>query len=299
MLLKNDNEGNCVEASGTAYCGTGDTDPAYEPVVSLPVVEQDVVFTPGNRTLGKRVEYFELPTESFQPVIDWGNESVASRAGSIQQEQVIRSSDWSVYLWQPIGLKVRCAHVAGYTGLKAWWGNATFEKPIRVVFRGKSAAFDLNSPAPGQGVYFDPSLPNGQLADEVRVEPYLLIVDDFDDGASNDCKLNLSGTFKTNGETVVFYHIVDDRGEMSPLYKVAVDQTYTAFVYHPVDLSEREPEAPQPGINRGFSAIPTDRLQGFYEIRVVSPYKTVSNVASFNLEPCKTRPDTIHSILGG
>jgi hypothetical protein len=189
---------------------------------------------------------------------------------------------------------VRCKRRIGYTGIDKWWGFATFWKPIRVVYRGASAEFDLNNLAPGQGSYFDPSLPNGQLGDKVNVDANLLIVaNDQDD----DCQLNLSATFTTNGETVIFYHLVDDRGEMSPLYKVAVDQTYTAFVNHVVDLSEREPEGPIPSVDLGLSAIPTDRLQGFYQVKVVSPYNTESDIASFNLEPCNTRPDTINAIV--
>jgi hypothetical protein len=97
---------------------------------------------------------------------------------------------------------------------------------------------------------------------------------------------------------VIFYYLVDDTGGMSPLYKVAVDQTYAAFVSHPIDLSERELEGPVPAIDQGFSSLPTERLQGFYQIEVVSPHKTSSNIAEYNIEPCNTRPDTIHSVVG-
>ena len=294
-LLTNNDLGNEIQGDHT-YFGAGFNgfvtpgEPNYTPVVSEPVIHQDIPFTVNNQTFGNRIAFLHLPVASFQPLIDYGNQWVDEHYA-----YDTRYSDWTTYLYQPVGFAVRCKRRVGYTGLKKWWGRATFRKPIRVVYRGASAEFDLNNLAPGQGSYFDPSLPNGQLSDIVNVDANLLIVTD---DQANDCTLNLSATFATNGETVIFYHLVDDRGEMSPLYKVAVDQTHTAFVNHVVDLSEREPEGPIPSVDKGFSAIPTDRLQGFYQIEVVSPYKTKSNIESFNIEPCKIRPDTINAIVG-
>ncbi|MGD8629936.1 MAG: hypothetical protein PVG72_04315 [Gammaproteobacteria bacterium] len=288
-LLINNDVGNDIQGRYD-YFGLGSTEPSYTPVVSEPIIEQDIDFTDGNQTFGKRVEYLRLPLDSFEPLIDFGNQWVNDHPS-----YNIRYSDWTAFLEQPVGFAVRCKRRVFYTGIDKWWGYSTFWKPIRVVYRGASAEFDLNNLAPGQGSYFDPSLPNGQLGDIVNVDANLLIVTN---DQANDCKLNLSASFTTNGETVIFYHLVDDRDVMSPLYKVAVDQTYTAFVNHVVDLSEREPEGPVPSEDLGFSAIPTDRLQGFYQIEVVSPYKTNSNIADYNIEPCRTRPDTIDAIVG-
>jgi hypothetical protein len=256
---------------------------------------QQVPFTQGNRTLGTRIVDFYVPLANFEEVIDYGNEDVAARAGSLIEESHIRAQDWTAYLTAPASFWLRCKRAVGYTGLDKWWGVDTYIKSVRVVYRGASADFDIVNRAPGQGKYFDPSLPNGQLADTVNVDANLLIVPNEKEG---DCKINLSGTFTTNGETVIFYYLVDDTGGMSPLYKVAVDQTYAAFVSHPIDLSERELEGPVPAIDQGFSSLPTERLQGFYQIEVVSPHKTSSNIAEYNIEPCNTRPDTIHSVVG-
>jgi len=277
------------------YWGTGivPNSPSYSPIVSLPIVLQDFPFTNGNRTLGERVEYLRLPVGSFEPLIDYGNEWVAAHSDSIIQENNIRANDWTAFLNQPVGFAVRCKRVVGYTGLDKWWGNATYDKPIRVVYRGKSAEFDLINLAPGQGAHFDPALPNGQLGDTVNVDASLLIVENEE----TECTLDLSATFTTNGETVIFYYLVNDRGVVSPLYKTAVDQTHTAFVYHPIDLSEQEPEIVFPADTRQLSAVPTDRLQGFYQIEVVSPHKTMSNIASYNIEPCITKPNTIRDIV--
>jgi hypothetical protein len=195
-----------------------------------------------------------------------------------------------------VGLGVRCRHAVGYTGLDKWWGYDTYHEGVRVVYRGESAEFDLANPAPGDGAVYNPLLPpSDQLSVTVNVNAHLLILANDD---PNQCKLDLSGTFTTTGQTTIFYHVVDDKGEQSPVYKVAVDQTHSAFVHHPVDLSGAEPEGPTPGIDQGFSAIPTDRLQGFYQIQVVAPNATTSNFASYDIEPCKPRPDTIRSITG-
>jgi hypothetical protein len=258
------------------------------------IIIQDVPFTNGNRTLGTRVVDLGVPLENYEDLITFGNEQVAARAGSIIEENNIRANDWSYFPDTKVGLTVRCGRVLGYTGLDKWYGTDTHEKIIRVVYRGASAEFDLMNPAPGDGAVYDPLLPPDQLGNTVNVNASLLALTD---DTANDCQLDLSGTFTTNGTTTIFYHLIDDKGVMSQLYKVAVDQTHVAFVYHPIDLSEREPEGPSPAMDRGFSAVPTDRLQGFYQIEVVSPDKTTSDIASYNIEPCYTRPDAIGTIV--
>jgi hypothetical protein len=284
---------NCVVGGRADTSADRDRD-CRDPLLIDPHAVQQVPFTQGNRTLGTRNVDFYVPLANFQAVIDYGNEDVAARAGSLFEESRIRAQDWTAYLTAPTSFWLRCKRAVGYTGLDKWWGVDTYIKPVRVVYRGASADFDIVNRAPGQGKYFDPTLPNGQLADTVNVDANLLIVPNEKE---SDCKINLSGTFTTNGETVIFYYLVDDTGGMSPLYKVAVDQTYTAFVSHPIDLSEPELEGPVPGIDQGFSSLPTERLQGFYQIEVVSPHKTTSNIAEYNIEPCNTRPDTIQSVV--
>lgn len=43
-------------------------------------------------------------------------------------------------------------------------------------------------------------------------------------------EVNASGTIVTNGETAVKYRFESDKGELSPVYTVQVDQTHTAYV---------------------------------------------------------------------
>jgi hypothetical protein len=279
------------------HLGCWDRDCRLAPqIITEPVITQHVPFTQGNRTLGSRFVDFHVPLPYFASVIEYGNEQAARRAGSIIEENNIRANDWTAYLEQSVGLGVRCRHAVGYTGLDKFWGYDSYARAVRVVYRGASAEFDLANPALGQGGVYDPLFPpHSGLSQIVGINAQLLALPTDD---PNECKLDLSGTFTTNGPTTIFYHLVNEIGEMSPVFRVAVDHTHTAFVHHRVDLSEREPEGPTPSIDQGFSSIPTDRLQGFYQIEVVSPQETTSNFANYDIGPCTNRPDTIHSIVG-
>lgn len=289
--VRNYNLGSCIEGPFNA-CG-------IQPQANIaePVVVQQVPFTSGNRTLGSRIVDFHVPLSYFASLIDYGNEQVAIRAaGSPIAEDNIRAVDWTEYRKQSVGLSIRCAAVIGYTGTDKWWGRDTYAKEVRVVYRGASAEFDLSNPAPGDDGVYNPLLPPNQtFSIPPHVDAHLLALEDDD---PDECKLHLSGTFITNGPMTVFYHLVDNFGEQSPVYKVEVNQTHNAFVHHTVDLSEIELDGPEPSIDQGFSVIPTDRLQGYYRIEVVSPVKTDSNIADYNVEPCKNRHDTINAIVG-
>lgn len=290
--VRNYNLGSCIEGPFNA-CG-------IQPQANIaePVVVQNVPFTVGNRTLGARDVDFHVPLDYFASLIDYGNEQVAIRAaGSPVAEDTIRAVDWTEYLKQAVGLSIRCAAVVGYTGLDKWWGYDTYSKEVRVVYRGASAEFDLTNPAPGDGGVYNPLLPPNQtFSIPPHVGAHLLALEDDD---PDECKLHLSGTFTTNGPMTVFYHLVDNLGEQSPVYKVEVDQTQNAFVHHTVDLGEIEQDGPEPSIDPGFSAKPTDLLQGYYRIEVVSPVAAESDNASYSVKPCTNRPDSIKAIVGG
>jgi hypothetical protein len=112
---------------------------------------------------------------------------------------------------------------------------------------------------------------------------------------ADECRLHLSGTLVANGETEVSYRFVDHLGQHSDTYQAQIDQTSTTFVDHHVDLEpvvvdggEFDPGlvAPHEQSIGGLTANPTDRVQGYYRLEVLSPNPLLSVVADYNVEPC-------------
>ncbi|MGR8998289.1 MAG: hypothetical protein ACU88J_04500 [Gammaproteobacteria bacterium] len=292
-------EVNLTNQDRGEFCGAdvcevppgGDTPEPWYYFLSDPnYFEQDVNYTIGNRTLGERIEDFWVPQDLFQRVIDYGNEDVALRAENIIQEENIRAENWTAYLSQHVSVGIRCKHAIGYTGIDKYWGYDTIHKPVEVVYRGVSSSlpFELEKAT------YNPLIPPKLTAD-VYVKPYLSISSYKD---PNECELNLVATFTSTGPTTVYYRLVDELDNQSPLYSVVLDQTHTAFVGHTIDLSERETNVVSKINGPAFATPATDRIQGYYKIEDVSPHLETSNIASFNVEPCNIRSQFIKDFVG-
>jgi len=167
---------------------------------------------------------------------------------------------------------------------------------VMVRYVGKTASgFDLTLPEE-EKPWLDPQLPGGPtVSDQVTItQAYVLALPDPD---PYGCTLHLSAVFTTNGKTTISYHVLDHLGSLSPLFRVPVDHTHTASVHHVIDLRETAPEGldlvsptvPPDAIDQ-LVGTPTDQLQGFYQLEVVAPYHFMSNIASYNIEPCPTQP---------
>jgi hypothetical protein len=105
-------------------------------------------------------------------------------------------------------------------------------------------------------------------------------------------ELNASATIVTNGVTDVKYRLESDKGQLSPVATIHVDQTNTAYVSIPIKIG-------QPAQSGGFEATPTQGgnaqntfanvqgasnvHQGFYRLRIVSPNTVNSAPANFKV----------------
>lgn len=169
--------------------------------------------------------------------------------------------------------------------------------PLSVTYKGARVSdgeLEISNQPPEQPPV---PIPFGELTDRTHIKSanLMIIADDVPDR----CGIFLSGTFTTSGPTVVTYRIVDALGAKSPQHEVTVDQSGVAFVSHEVDFGEGSgstigfinpsaEENPQPGIS--FSGalvdVPSDNLQGYFFFETISPHKSASNIASYNLANC-------------
>lgn len=121
-------------------------------------------------------------------------------------------------------------------------------------------------------------------------------------------EVNASGTIVTNGKTAVKYRFESDKGELSPVYTVQVDQTHTAYVVAKFKVGKFETggaastvTAPSgsPSGGQGHSgatklqAAPTQAgvYQGFYRLHIVAPNQLVSTPASYKVTCTVTTPE--------
>ena len=112
-------------------------------------------------------------------------------------------------------------------------------------------------------------------------------------------EVNASGIIVTNGETAVKYRFESDKGELSPVYTVQVDQAHTANVITKFKLGKfatggaastftAPGDPPSGGQGLGateLKAAPTqaDVYQGFYRLHIVAPNQLVSTPASYKI----------------
>ena len=114
-------------------------------------------------------------------------------------------------------------------------------------------------------------------------------------------QLNASATIVTNGETRVRYRLEDDKGQLSPVRYVDVDQTHTAYVNIKIPVGKAsQSTTPQntygvatpmgggsgPVNTVSSTAPPANVYQGFYRILTVSPNEVTSQPSSFKVT-CK------------
>jgi hypothetical protein len=263
-----------------------------------PVHYQEVAY-PKGRTVPEQFVDFVVPLDvmhayGFDPIA-LGNASVAEQTSHSIQEKHIRAHTWTSFQPFPIAFQVRCASNHWYTGLDKWFGTKGRTMDVVVRYVGKDASgFDLTLPEE-EKPWVRPQLPGGPtVSDQVTITPYVLAQPSPD---PDTCTLHLWALFTTNGKTTIAYQVLDHLGSRSPLFWVPVDHTHTASVQHVIDLREAAPEgldlvsptAPPDAIDQLASA-PTDQLQGFYQLEVVAPYHVMSNIASYNIEPCPAQP---------
>lgn len=115
---------------------------------------------------------------------------------------------------------------------------------------------------------------------------------------TDSCRLLLSGVVVTNDMTEVKYRFVDEAGSKSQYFTTQVDQTYTAYLDHYIDLPPVLPEGvgddgaidqlvqEDDGEIGGFVHEESDNEQGTYMIEFKVPHAYESNIAGFNVEPC-------------
>lgn len=123
-------------------------------------------------------------------------------------------------------------------------------------------------------------------------------------------EVSASGTIVTNGVTTVKYRFESDKGELSPIHTVQVDQTHTAYVIAKFNLgmfktngSASSFTAPNaaPSDPPGFSG--ASKLQnapaqpgvhqGFYRLHIVAPNQLVSAPASYKITCTVTTPGSM------
>lgn len=112
----------------------------------------------------------------------------------------------------------------------------------------------------------------------------------------NSCRLRLSGVLVANAPTQVQYRILDELGHASAqVFTAEIDHTLSTLVDHYVDLPVLEGESggglvARPGGSTTGDKVaqPTDREQGTYQIAGDVPHAFESNVAGFNVEPCRS-----------
>lgn len=160
-----------------------------------------------------------------------------------------------------------------------------FELPVRC----------LRTPEPDLVVKTDPTpIPLGpdRFTQVVGVTQASLIM--VPDKKTGQCPVPMkaSATIVTNGQTEVKYRLESDKGELSPVATVTVDQTNTAFFVIDMKLGPKPDDggpklaAPQAqGIGGLAAAAPApDVAKGFYQLRIVSPNQLVSKPASYEVK---------------
>ena len=107
--------------------------------------------------------------------------------------------------------------------------------------------------------------------------------------------MNASGVIVTNGKTAVKYRFESDKGVLSPIYTVQVDQTHTAYVISkfrigvnkdgPASTFAAPSGPPSAGQGPKLLATPTQANvhQGFYRLHIVAPNQLVSAPSDYKV----------------
>lgn len=273
-------------------------------------------FAAGSKTLSQRYVPISIPIEDLlgdhtldldvDQLLEQGEDRVSDAVDAGVDPEVARRTSFEQTFEIPAHAEVVCNRkgLFGRTVERQMHESATL--PLRIVWLGLGAEAgeewsgdwrDAQLPAPDP-VPAPPAPPASSQAVDVPLtsdtwvtQAHLSVLPD----PTDECRLHLSGTLVANGETEVSYRFVDHLGQRSDTYQTEIDQTFTTFVDHHVDLEpvvvdggEFDPGlvAPQEQSIGGLTANPTDRVQGYYRLEVLSPNPLLSAVADYNVEPC-------------
>ena len=246
----------------------------------------------GQRTFGPRAIDYTLDLDHMTALADFLGfefDPLAAADDALQAyldadplhtEAEFRAATRHVMIDYPIGFRLRCAHNLGYTGLNKWFGTRNTRMPIRLRLVGEQI-----EPTPTSGG------PNDVTLGTQITQAQLLAIPDSD---PSSCKLDLSATFVSNGETTILYRLIDQQGLASNLFSIDVDHTWTAFVHHELNLSppltahetvtdELTAVGGSGGAPDDYAAQDTDLVQGYYRLEVIAPHYLETDIAGFSM----------------
>ncbi len=273
-------------------------DGPYE--VSLDYAESQTVNT-DHMTIPWRHADFDVPFNEFQSLIEpafaqdlvwWGNFMADAAVAQGEDETLYRAQDRNIVVNVPIAFQVFCRKYAGGNKIKA--DGDSYAMPLTVRYVGATSGPSMGNPNPVPPPSIDP-----ELTTEVQVTQAQLFAIPMD--SDEACGLNLSGVLTTTDQTMIEYRLVNQLGIKSQTFQVPVDQTFTAYFNHPIDLSDPAfvddgeldlvIEDDHGGDIDDLIDEETDRLKGYYQVEVLSPHHKMSNVASYNMPACETELD--------
>lgn len=291
-------------ASGAAVEGaTGGT---------LPPIEfgSDIWYAPlavntNNRTIPERHWTEYIPVEDL-PM--WGGvlNDLPAAAGPFAEylelfEDTSIASSRLTGFTEVVELDIHAAVVCRGTGLAhaEYWMDDPGLINLNVVFLGQGMepnagwrAAEVDIPVEPPPFHRPPTGGTPDLSVEAQVtQANLTVLADPDDS----CRLHLSGAIVTNGQTEVQYRIVDHLGVKSQIFTADVDQAFTVWLDHHLDVVPSAEDGDTLGNfaplddgsgEFGYAAEDTDNLQGYFQIEVIEPHLSYSNIASYNLPPC-------------
>lgn len=268
-----------------------------DPVAIFPGSTQQEIEHSGGKTIQNHLVNLQVPIQpafdsgflmhmdSAETVFNYGEAVVAARMTEEgQTEEEARAKSFEFKDWIGMHAFVRCKGVV--FGREGWKSTSEW-LPVTFVFVG----LGMNAKLEHTPVL--PEAPTDELTFGVAVtDAFLHVAPD----ASNGCRLRLTGAFTTNAPTEIEYRFIDELGNASQMFATTVDQTHVSMIDHYVDLPVVEApdgEVDQLVIEQGggfgeeLVSAPTEREQGFYQIQVLEPHGYWSNVADFNVEPCR------------
>lgn len=232
--------------------------------------------------------------ETAEEIFVHGESVISDRMASGMTEEEARATPFHFQDWISMHGGVRCkGNVFGREG----WKTKSAPIPVKFVFVGLGSDAKLE-PAP-----LIPEAPTDELTFGVAVTDAFLFVEP---DANEQCRLRLTGAFTTNAPTDILYRFVDELGHASQMFQTSVDQTFVAMIDHYVDLpvvavpdGEVDQLVTELEIDYEGELVsaPTDREQGFYQIQVLEPHGYWSNVADFNVEPCRPEWTIVDGLL--
>lgn len=276
-------------ASGEGYSEVTECDGDCPHIQSEPV-------NPDNKTIPWRHRPFYVPVSNVLSELELTEESlyaygealIADRVADGMSEADARAQTEDFAAGFPVAAVVTCERIFPIE-LSADGDSYAMPLMIRYLGHGEVADLQPSDPTPPPGI--DP-----QFVDQTSVTQAVLFA--VPDDSENGCGLNLSAVFTTNDETTIEYRLVNELGVKSQVFHVPVDQTYTAYVNHWIDLTDTVIDSQDLGLvapsgsdgELDLTTEDTDRVQGYFQVEVILPHHKMSNIASYNLPACKPDP---------